>query len=43
MTVHVFATEMFAPDDLISAVGITMEGRRIILGFVEAATERMHV
>lgn len=35
--------KMFARDDLISAVGITMEGSRIILGFVEAATENERV
>ena len=29
----------FAADDQVSAVGVTMEGRRIILGFIEAATE----
>lgn len=33
----------FAQDDLISAVGVTMGGHRIILGFTEAATENAHV
>lgn len=29
----------FGEDDLIVAVGITIEGRKVILGFIEAATE----
>lgn len=33
----------FAPDDLITAVGVTTDGHRIILGFVESSTENARV
>lgn len=33
----------FAPEDLITAVGVTIDGHRIILGFTEAATENARV
>lgn len=33
----------FAQDNLLTAVGVTLDGRRIILGFTEAATENARV